>query len=221
MRWVRRTLVARNLIERCRRELVPTVHAVERLTPTIVEVVLHAPAQARAFRPGQFYRLQNYEMLAPRVSEAGVASTVLAMEGLAMTGAWTDPERGLVSVIVLEMGGSSDICALLKPGEPVVLMGPTGSPTEIVAGTTVALVGGGLGNAVLFSIGAALRAAGSRVIYFAGYKQMRDRYKVAEIERAADVIVWCCDEAPGFVPTRPQDRSFVGNIVQAMAAFGR
>jgi hypothetical protein len=34
------------------------------------------------------------------------------------------------------------------------------------------------------------------------------------------VIVWCCDEAPGFVPTRPQDRSFVGNIVQAMAAYG-
>ena len=76
------------------------------------------------------------------------------------------------------MGGSSDLCAVLKPGEPVVLMGPTGTPTEIHADTTVALVGGGLGNAVLFSIGAALRAAGSKVIYFAGYKQMRDRYKV-------------------------------------------
>jgi NAD(P)H-flavin reductase len=126
----------------------------------------------------------------------------------------------LVSVIVLEMGGSSDICALLQPGEPVVLMGPTGSPTEIHADATVALIGGGLGNAVLFSIGAALRAAGSRVIYFAGYKRMGDRYKVAEIERAADTIVWCCDEAPGFAPTRPQDRSFVGNIVDGMAACG-
>ncbi len=70
---------------------------------------------------------------------------------------------------------------------------------------------------MLFSIGAALRAAGSRVIYFAGYKQARDRYKVEEIERAADVIVWCCDEAPGFTPNpyRPQDRALVGNIVQA------
>jgi NADPH-dependent glutamate synthase beta subunit-like oxidoreductase/NAD(P)H-flavin reductase len=209
-----------DLIAHCRQQLLPTVHAVNRLTPTIIEVVVHAPGQARAFRPGQFYRLQNYEMRAPRISEAGAASTVLAMEGLAMTGAWTDPEQGLVSVIVLEMGGSSDICALLKPGEPVVLMGPTGSPTEIFRGKTVALVGGGLGNAVLFSIGAALRAAGSRVIYFAGYKQMRDRYKVTEIERAADVIVWCCDEAPGFAPTRSQDRSFVGNIVQAMVACG-
>ena len=43
-----------------------------RLTPTIVEVVVHAPAAARAFRPGQFYRLQNFEMLAPRVAEPGV-----------------------------------------------------------------------------------------------------------------------------------------------------
>ncbi|MCW3477072.1 FAD-dependent oxidoreductase [Limobrevibacterium gyesilva] len=209
-----------DLIERCRRDLAATVHAVNRLTPTIVEVVLRAPAAARAFRPGQFYRLQNYEMHAARVTEAGIGATLLAMEGLAMTGAWTDPEQGLVSVIALEMGGSSDLCATLKPGEPVVLMGPTGTPTEIHANTTVALVGGGLGNAVLFSIGAAMRAAGSKVIYFAGYKALRDRYKVEEIERAADAIVWCCDEAPGFTPNRPQDRSFVGNIVQAMAAYG-
>jgi NAD(P)H-flavin reductase len=209
------------LIARCRDQLVPAVHAVHRLTPTIVEVVVRAPAAARAFRPGQFYRLQNYEMQAARVSEPEV-NTVLAMEGLAMTGAWTDPERGLVSVIVLEMGGSSDLCALLRPGEPVVLMGPTGTPTEILRDRTVTLVGGGLGNAVLFSIGAALRAAGSRVIYFAGYKRMQDRYKVPEIERAADAIIWCCDEAPGFAasPDRPQDRSFVGNIVQGMAAYG-
>jgi hypothetical protein len=99
-------------------------------------------------------------------------------------------------------------------------MGPTGTPTEIHPNSTVALVGGGLGNAVLFSIGAALRTAGSKVIYFAGYKQIRDRYKIEEIERAADVIIWCCDEAPGFTANRPQDRALVGNIVQAMAAYG-
>jgi NADPH-dependent glutamate synthase beta subunit-like oxidoreductase/NAD(P)H-flavin reductase len=209
------------LIAACREALAPRVHAVERLTPNIVEVVLHAPAAARAFRPGQFFRLQNFETLAPVLAEAS-GRTVLAMEGLAMTGAWTDPARGLVSIIALEMGGSSDLCAALKPGEPVVLMGPTGAPTDLPEGSTVALVGGGLGNAVLFSIGAALRARGTRVLYFAGYKRAIDRYKVAEIERAADVIVWCCDEAPGFAPSpdRPQDRAFVGNIVQAMAAYG-
>ena len=98
-------------------------------------------------------------------------------------------------------------------------MGPTGSPTEIPAGETVIVAGGGLGNAVLFSIGQALRRAGSKVLYFAGYKRMIDRYKIAEIEAAADVVVWSCDEEPGFTPDRPQDRAFVGNIVQAMHAY--
>jgi NADPH-dependent glutamate synthase beta subunit-like oxidoreductase/NAD(P)H-flavin reductase len=196
-------------------ELVARVHDVIRLTPKIVEIVVRAPMAARAFKPGQFYRLQNYESFARRA-----CGTTLAMEGLALTGAAIDRERGLLSTIVLEMGGSSDLCALLKPGEPVILMGPTGTPTETPAGETVLLVGGGLGNAVLFSIGAALRAQGSRVLYFAGYKKIEDRYKVADIEQAADSVVWCCDEAPGFVPGRKQDLAFVGNIVAAIAAYG-
>jgi NADPH-dependent glutamate synthase beta subunit-like oxidoreductase/NAD(P)H-flavin reductase len=196
-------------------ELRATIDRVERLTPTIVEVVVRAPMAARAFTPGQFYRLQNYERHARRVD-----GTTLAMEGLALTGAWVDRDKGLLSTIVLEMGGSSDLCTLMAPGEAAILMGPTGTPTETPGGETVALIGGGLGNAVLFSIGQAFRANGSKVLYFAGYKKRIDRYKVEEIERAADVVVWCCDEAPGFAPSRPQDRAFVGNIVQAMAAYG-
>jgi len=199
---------------RLNRELRATLVRVDRLTPTIVEVVISAPAAARRFEPGQFYRLQNFETLAPTVD-----GTRLNMEGLALTGAWVDREQGLVSTIVLEMGGSSDLCALLKPGEPVVLMGPTGTPTEITGNETVVLAGGGLGNAVLFSIGQAFQRAGSKVLYFAGYKKMIDRYKVAEIEAAADVVVWCSDEAPGFSATRPQDRAHVGNIVEAMTAY--
>jgi NAD(P)H-flavin reductase len=170
---------------------------------------------ARAFKPGQFYRLQNYETFAHRTD-----GTCLAMEGLAVTGAAVDHNKGLLSMIVLEMGGSSDLCAHLRPDEPVVLMGPTGHATEIPANENILLIGGGLGNAVLFSIGHALRANGSRVIYFAGYKRVSDRYRVDEIERAADAIVWCCDEAPGFSAERPQDRVFIGNIVDGLSAYG-
>jgi len=204
------------LLEKLNRELRAVVKDVIRLTPNIVEVVAEAPAAARAFQPGQFYRLQNYETLAPRAN-----GTVLGMEGLALTGASVDREKGLLSTIVLEMGGSSDLCALLKPGEPIILMGPTGTPTETPAQETVLLIGGGLGNAVLFSIGQQLRAQGSRTIYFAGYKKIIDRYKVEEIEKAADVVVWCCDEAPGFTPGRVHDKAFVGNIVEAILAYGR
>ena len=204
----------REFLARFDHELRATVHEVKRLTPMIIEVVVRAPLAARRFRPGQFYRLQNFESSAPKTE-----GTRLGMEGLALTGAWVDREQGLISTIVLEMGGSSDLCVELKPGEPIVLMGPTGTPTEIPADETVVLVGGGLGNAVLLSIGQAMRKAGSRVLYFAGYKKMIDRYKIAEIEAAADVVVWCCDEEPGFTPDRPQDRTFVGNIVQCMHTY--
>jgi NADPH-dependent glutamate synthase beta subunit-like oxidoreductase/NAD(P)H-flavin reductase len=200
-------------LSRLNRDLRAVVHEVRRLTPRIVEVVLRAPI-ARRFHPGQFYRMQNFEALALRVP-----GTTLAMEGLALTGAWVDKAKGLISVIALEMGGSADLLAYLRPGEPVVLMGPTGTPTEIPGDETVVLAGGGLGNAVLFSIGRALRSAGSKVIYFAGYKALNDRYRVDDIEASSDVVIWCCDEAPGFAPRRPQDRAFVGNIVQAMQAY--
>ena len=101
------------LIQKLNHELRPRVKEVVRLTPNIVEVVINAPIQARAFQPGQFYRLQNYANLA-----AEVEATQTAVEGLAMTGARHDSERGIISTIVLEMGGSSDLCATLKPNEP-------------------------------------------------------------------------------------------------------
>ena len=50
------------------------------------------------------------------------------------------------------------------------------------------LAGGGLGNAVLFSIAKALRDARRRVIYFAGYKKGEDLFKQDDIEAATDQV---------------------------------
>ncbi|MBI3653196.1 MAG: FAD-dependent oxidoreductase [Acidobacteria bacterium] len=187
-----------------------------RLGDKIVEVIVRAPMAAGNFLPGQFYRLQNYESAAEVVE--GIR---LTMEALALTGAWTDRERGLISLIVLEMGGSSRLCAMLEPGEEIVLMGPTGTPTEIPEGQTVLLAGGGLGNAVLFSIAAAMKACGNRVIYFAGYKSGKDMFKRRAIEDACDLVVWSVDEGEPIAVRRPQDRSTVGNIVHAMSRYAK
>ncbi|HEX8150234.1 MAG TPA: FAD-dependent oxidoreductase, partial [Pyrinomonadaceae bacterium] len=202
------------LLETLDENLVARVERVERLTDTIVEVVVRAPMQARKFHPGQFYRLQNYETDAPLID-----GTRLTMEGLALTGAWVDKEAGLLSLIVLEMGASSRQCALLRPGQEVVVMGPTGTPTEIPEGETVLLAGGGLGNAVLFSIAKALKAAGNRVVYFAGYKDGKDLFKREEIEEATDQVIWSTDTGREIEARRPQDTHFRGNIVQAMLAY--
>jgi NAD(P)H-flavin reductase len=211
-----RDLAWRRLTAYLESELVARVSEVRRLTPTIVEVIVHAPAAARRFQPGQFYRLQNYETQARSVN-----GTRLLMEGIALTGAWVDREKGLLSLITLELGVSSRLCRYLLPGEPVVVMGPTGTPTEIEPNEKVLLAGGGLGNAVLFSIAKAMREKGNRVIYFAGYKKGEDLFKREEIEAATDQVIWSTDTGAEIEAQRPQDRHFRGNIVQAMLAYGR
>jgi NADPH-dependent glutamate synthase beta subunit-like oxidoreductase/NAD(P)H-flavin reductase len=206
----------RNLARSLDDGLIARVHQVNRLTPTIVEVVVRAPFAARHFVPGQFFRLQNFESTA-----AEVDGTRLVMEGIALTGAWTDPARGLLSLIILEMGGSSRLCAHLQPGEQVVVMGPTGAPTELPKNETVLLAGGGLGNAVLFSIAKALKDNGCRVLYFAGYKKRDDVFKRDEIEAGTDQVIWSVDAGEPIAPRRPQDRAFIGNIVQSMLDYAQ
>jgi NAD(P)H-flavin reductase len=198
------------------RDLIARVSEVRRLTPTIVEVIVYAPAAARRFQPGQFYRLQNYETYA-----RSVKGTRLLMEGIALTGAWVDRDNGLLSLIALELGVSSRLCRYLQPGEPVVVMGPTGTPTEIETNENVLLAGGGLGNAVLFSIAKGMREKGNRVIYFAGYKKGEDLFKREEIEASTDQVIWSTDTGAAIESRRPQDRHFRGNICQALLAYGR
>ena len=196
-------------------DLAATVVVVNRLTPTIVELVVRARAAAQRFEPGQFYRLQDFESFAPVVE-----GTQLQMEGIALTGAWVDRAQGLLGLIVLEMGASSRLVAALRPGTPVVVMGPTGTPSTIPRNEDVVLCGGGLGNAVLFSIAKALRAAGCRVIYFAGYRHAQDVFKRDEVEASTDLVVWSVDKGSRPPePRRPQDKAFSGNIVEAMVAY--
>ncbi len=208
----------RAIVARFDDQLLAEVERVVRLTPTIVEVIVRAPAAARHFHPGQFYRLQNFERLSPHVRTDDHLAALM-MEGIALTGAWVDPERGLLSLITLEMGVSSRLCAYLQPGEPVVVMGPTGTPTEIPQRSSVMLAGGGLGNAVLFSIAKALKANGNKVIYFAGYRNGALLFKREEIESSTDQVIWATDMGDAIEPHRPQDAHVRGNIVQAMVAY--
>ena len=204
----------KRLTARLDEELVARVVEVVRLTPTIIEVIVKAPAAARHFHPGQFYRLQNFESMARRIGDVP-----LLMEGIALTGAWVDKEKGLLSLIALELGVSSRLVAQLRVGEPVIVMGPTGAPTEIPDNQNVLLLGGGLGNAVLFSIAKGMREHGNRVVYFAGFKKGEDLFKREDIEAGTDQVIWSTDIGAAIEPGRPQDAHFRGNIVQAMIAY--
>lgn len=64
------------------------------------------------------------------INSRKINNTQLAMEGIAVTGTEVNRKKGTISVVVLETGGSSNLCKYLRVGELIVLMGPTGSPTK-------------------------------------------------------------------------------------------
>ena len=146
---------------------------VDRLTPTIVEVVVRAPAAARKFEPGQFYRLQNFESLAPVVD-----GTRLAMEGLALTGAWVDKEKGL---LVADRARDGRLVAPLRGAEAG--RAGRGDGTDRHADRDPA----GRDRAArrrrprqrraLLDRAALQGDAAASVIYFAGYKKGEDLFK--------------------------------------------
>ena len=93
--------------------------------------MVHAPLLAKKTQLGHIFRLQNYHELAARKYHNSNQNTLLGMEGLALTTYKVDKEKGLITVMIINAGGSSSIAKTLKAGDPIIFMGPSGSPTEI------------------------------------------------------------------------------------------
>ncbi|MHB8535250.1 MAG: FAD-dependent oxidoreductase [Sulfuricaulis sp.] len=195
--------------------LAARVESIKRLTPSVVEITVRAPMAARRFRAGQFFRLQNFETASPLVD-----GTRLQTEALAMSGARVDKTRGTVTLIVIERGASSRLVAMLKPGDPVVLMGPTGVRTTIPdGGETILFVGGRHGAAHVQSTGKALREKGNRVLFVGCFDNAREVFCQNEIEAAADAVLWITANGAPVAPRRPQDRAVTAPVAQALAQY--
>ncbi|WP_264705342.1 FAD-dependent oxidoreductase [Wolbachia endosymbiont (group A) of Gymnosoma rotundatum] len=119
-------LANKELFNRIKEQFTAKVIKVQYLTDKVVEIVIKAPLAAKNFKPGQFFRLQNFETNGRKAN-----NTNLAMEGIAVTGTEVDKKKGIISTIVLEIGGSTNLCRHLREGEQIILMGPTGRPTEV------------------------------------------------------------------------------------------
>jgi NADPH-dependent glutamate synthase beta subunit-like oxidoreductase/NAD(P)H-flavin reductase len=191
------------------------VESIKRLTPSVVELNVHAPMAARRFKAGQFFRIQNFETHSPMLD-----GTRLQTEALAMTGARVDTSKGIVTLMVIEHGASSRLIALLKPGEPVALMGPTGVRASIPdGGETVLFVGGRHGAAHVQSTGKALRAKGNRVLFAGCLATAEEIFCQDEIEAAADAILWITAGGAPVKPRRPQDRAVTAPVIDAMVRY--
>ncbi len=188
-----------------------------RHTKNVVELEVKAPMAVRNFQPGQFYRVQNFERTAQMVE-----GTLLQSEAMAMLGASVDKDAGLLSLMVLENGASSRLFATLKEGTPISVMGPTGVRAKIPHDNeTTMYIGGRMGAAHIRAVGPALRAAGNKVIYVAGFRTRDEVYCQDDLEAAADVILWVVETGEAITARRPQDRTVSGQIMDELLKFAR
>ncbi len=188
---------------------------VNRDNPAVVEIWVRAPMAARKFRPGQFFRFQTYEALSPVVEGTRLQVPLMTVSGTGLRG-------DEIRLMVLQWGAAPRIAGRLQPGDPVVLMGPTGQPAHIPQGETVLVVAGRWGAAVMHDIGTELRAAGNRVLYLAAFGKASDVDHQEELEAGADQIIWATAGDETVTPRRPQDISLQAtDMVDVLARYAR
>lgn len=195
-----------------------TLTQIERRTSKVVELTVKAPLALKHFKPGQFYRLQNFETYAPHLN-----NTLLQLEPLALLAAGADHEQGTLTFLVQENGASAKLCALLRPGEPLSLMGPAGVRYKIAEGhETVLIIGNALSIPIILSYGPLLRSTGGRLIFMGNFNDPEEfSYCQKELEAATDLIIWVTNEHEGISPQRPQDYSVSGDCLDNLHLYAK
>ncbi|MGI6647566.1 MAG: sulfide/dihydroorotate dehydrogenase-like FAD/NAD-binding protein [Bacillota bacterium] len=142
------------------------------LAPGIKRFEVAAPLVARNAQAGQFIML--------RLDEYG--------ERIPLTIADLDPDQGTVTIIVQEIGKSTELLGRLEAGDFILdFVGPLGKPSHIKKFGRVVMIGGGVGIAPIHPIAREMKRAGNEVISVLGTRSrelliMEEEMKLASTE---------------------------------------
>lgn len=155
------------------------IHKAAWLAPQVRRIVVEAPRIASHHRAGHFVIV--------RVREHG--------ERIPLTIADSDPEAGLIVLVVQVVGVTTELLCALEAGECIAnVVGPLGRPTEIENFGHALLVGGGVGTAVIHPQAAALKEAGNKVTAIIGGRSREYVIFEKELARFCDVVHPCTDD---------------------------
>lgn len=149
------------------------------LAPRVKEYVVDAPLVAKHCLAGQFIIL--------RVDEEG--------ERIPFTICDYDRENGTVTILVQEVGYSTMKLALVPEGGEIAdFVGPLGKPTDLSVYPRIALVGGGIGSAVIYPQAKQLRAAGKPADVIVGARTKELIMYEDEFRTAANELFLATDD---------------------------
>ncbi|MBI5902753.1 MAG: sulfide/dihydroorotate dehydrogenase-like FAD/NAD-binding protein [Deltaproteobacteria bacterium] len=143
------------------------------LAHTVYQFKIKAPLIAKKRKAGQFVLL--------RLNEHG--------ERIPLTIVDSDDRDGTITIIVQEVGKSTDMLGDMGPGDAILdVVGPLGRPTHIEDFGTAVCVGGGIGVAPVLPIARALKAAGNRVESIMGARNKGLLILEKEMRDTSDVL---------------------------------
>jgi len=156
-----------------------TILEKKQLAPKVFWITVKAPRIAKKHKPGQFVIL--------RVHDRG--------ERIPLTIAMADRQSGTIAIIVQVAGATSAQIAALEVGQALSdVAGPLGKPTEIENVGHVAVIGGGVGTAVIYPQVCGLKEAGNKVSVIIGGRTKELVILEDLLAKAADCVYPCTDD---------------------------
>ncbi len=194
------------------------VQEVNILSNYFTQLVVYAPLLAQKTKLGHIFRLHNYHQFSANQGEI-----LMAMEGVAVTTYLVSPEQNTITVMIVNCGSSSAMVKNLKVGEPIIFMGPTGTPAHNFKDKTIVLIAGGRGIFPLAGLAAEYKKNNCYVILFCGFKQQQDLIKKEELENSCHQLVLAFNnfdsDSQQIITSRPDDLIVKGNVVEAVVKF--
>jgi len=180
------------------------------LAPGVVEMGILAPRIAKAHKPGQFLMVMNRE----------------ESERIPLTIADSDPAKGEVTIVFLEVGRSTiELGEQFNEGDELfAVVGPLGTPTHIENFGTVVVMGGGLGVAPIYPICKGLKAAGNTVITIIGYRRKDIMFWEDKLRSVSSELIVSTDDGSygtkGFVTDSLRKLHDEGRKIDRVIAIG-
>jgi len=179
------------------------------LAPAVKLYEIDNPLIAQKALPGQFAVV--------RISEGG--------ERIPLTIADSNPDKGIITLIVQEIGKTTIHMGLLEEGTDILdVIGPLGVPSEIENFGTVVMVGGGIGIAPIYPITKAMKAAGNKVISIIGARSENLLFYIEKMKAVSDEFVITTDDGTsgtkGFVTDELKRIIDNGTKIDRVVAIG-
>jgi len=152
----------------------------EDLCPNITLFRISTPELVNKAKAGQFIILRAYE----------------DSERIPMSIGGLDREKGLLTIVVMEVGKSSAEIVRMEVGEKFLdVVGPLGIPTHMEDfGGTCIVIGGGVGIPPILPIAEALKDYGNKVIGIIGARTQDLLIYEAELGAVCDELIFTTDD---------------------------